>query len=156
MLPEVLEALETTRDRYTSVAMICSTCRGLLIRPDETIENNTPASYDFRTIVNSAAGGCPICEISRAKPRHDETPNALQTTVSVNFEPDVSSNKFLVRSLSVKTDRDNGPWRFSILLEKVISYGFIRQIREQNANYYPPLPDRGPTCSDPNLDGVYR
>jgi hypothetical protein len=113
-------------DRYTSDAMICSTCRGLLIRPHETVEENTPASYDFDSIVQSASDGCPICEIFYQDLTKENAPEKLSIGALVTFRHKPGSSKPDERvpvGIELKTDKANIPWRLNIELLSALSYG---------------------------------
>jgi hypothetical protein len=116
-------------DRYTSDSMICSTCRGLLIRPHETVEENTPAPYDFKTIVQSASGGCPICEMFYSDLMRDDSPELLSLKGSVSFsfryglEDRLPKDQMVADHIQLHTDKDNGPCRLYIPLLSALSYG---------------------------------
>jgi hypothetical protein len=113
------------RDRYTSNPMICFTCHGLLIRPHETIEESTPAAYDFKTIAQSASDGCLICKIYHLDLMRDNAPEQLSLTGSVSFVSgsalESESDKMVAKYLHLHTDTDNGPQRVSIPLLSALS-----------------------------------
>jgi hypothetical protein len=124
-------------DRYTSDSMICSTCRGLLIRPHETAEENTPAPYDFKTIAQSASGGCPICEIFYSDLMRDNSPELLSLEGSVSFSfgyrlaDRLKKDPIVAYFIRLHTNKDNGPCRLQISLISALSYGSNCQARRE-------------------------
>jgi hypothetical protein len=124
-------------DRYTSDSMICSTCRGLLIRPHETAEENTPAPYDFKTIAQSASGGCPICEIFYSDLMRDDSPELLSLEGSVSFSfgyrlaDRLKKDPIVAYFIRLHTNKDNGPCRLQISLISALSYGSNCQARRE-------------------------
>jgi hypothetical protein len=116
-------------DRYTSDSMICSTCRGLLIRPHETVEENTSAPYDFKTIAQSASEGCPICEFFHSVLIQKDAPERLNLEGYVSFYtangPEFASDRvqIVAEYMTLYTGEDHGPYGVPILLISALSYG---------------------------------
>jgi hypothetical protein len=110
-------------DRYTSDAMICSTCRGLLIRPHETVEENTPAPYDFKTIAQSACEGCPLCELFFLELMRDDSPELLGLQGLITFWYNEHGEIVGPRAIWLMTDKDDGPYRLLVPLLLALSCG---------------------------------
>jgi hypothetical protein len=129
-------------DRYTSDSMLCSTCRGMLIRPDETIEESTRAAYDFKTIVQSASDGCPICELFYSDLMRDDDPEQLSLTGSVSFSDgfvlEGESDKTAANYIHLHTNKENGPDRIFIPLVSAIAYGSNSQA-QNDLSLYPTI-----------------
>jgi hypothetical protein len=135
-------------DRYTSDLMLCSTCRGMLIRPDETIKESTRAAYDFKTIVQSASHGCPICELFYSDLMRDDHPEQLSLSGSVSFSyclvPEGESDKRAARYIHLHTNKENGPDRIIIPLVSAISYGSNSQAQSDLSPYPTTFPVKTP------------
>jgi hypothetical protein len=140
MSAETSGTLSKVGDQYTNDAMICSTCRGFLIRPDEAIVDNAPASYRFEQMFRSAVDGCPLCRVFYLSISQDDDPETLDMTAAITFEKRFASfeasDKLLAWKISLKTNRDNGPERVMLNLERVLSYGITSRIHDESPFYY--------------------